>query len=51
MSSNRSYRDALPQAVVREEIVKGMGSQFDPVIAQHMLDMIDADTNYDMREK
>ncbi|MCR4716264.1 MAG: response regulator [Lachnospiraceae bacterium] len=51
MSSNRSYRDALPQDVVRGEIEKGMGTQFDPVIAKHMLNMIDEDVNYDMREK
>lgn len=51
MSSNRSYRDALPQEVVRGEIEKGRGSQFDPLIADHMLRMIDEDKNYDMREK
>lgn len=50
MTSNRSYRDALPQDVVREEIEKGKGTQFDPQIADIMLQMIDEDTNYKMRQ-
>ena len=51
MSSNRSYREAIPQKLVREEIVKGTGTQFDPVFAKIMLELIDQDVNYDMREK
>lgn len=51
MASNRSYRNVLPQEVVRKEIVKGKGTQFDPNIADIMLEMIDEDKNYDMREK
>lgn len=51
MSSNRSYRKALPQATVRSEIEKGKGTQFDPVFADIMLTMIDEDTEYNMREK
>ncbi|MCR4674867.1 MAG: response regulator [Lachnospiraceae bacterium] len=51
MSSNRSYRKVLPQAVVRKEILDGKGSQFDPVVADVMLQMIDEDVNYDMRQK
>ena len=50
MTSNRSYRDALPQDVVRNEILKGRGGQFDPEIADIMLDMIDKDTEYKMRQ-
>ena len=50
MTSRRSYRDVLPQATVREEIVRGKGSQFDPVFADIMLQMIDEDTAYKMRE-
>jgi putative two-component system response regulator len=50
MTSKRLYRDVLPQAVAREEIAKGRGTQFDPVIADIMLDMIDQDTDYQMRE-
>ena len=50
MTSNRSYRKALPQDVVREEIVKGKGTQFDPDIADIMLQMIDEDTEYTMKQ-
>lgn len=51
MTSRRSYRDALPQAVARSEIVKGRGTQFDPQFADIMLQMIDEDTEYTMRDK
>ncbi len=50
MTSNRSYRNAIPQHIVREEIVKGIGTQFDPVFARAMLRMIDVDTEYRMQE-
>ena len=50
MTSHRSYRDILPQAVVREEIEKGKGTQFDPVFADIMLRMIDEDKDYMMHE-
>jgi putative nucleotidyltransferase with HDIG domain len=51
MASNRSYRNALPQDVVRSEIEKGIGKQFDPEIAKIMLQMIDEDTEYRMRQQ
>ena len=51
MSSRRSYRDVLPQAQIRAEMEEGKGTQFDPVFADIMLSMIDADTGYEMREK
>ena len=51
MSSRRSYRDVLPQKIVREEIEKGKGVQFDPKFAEIMLAMIDEDTDYKMREE
>ena len=51
MSSRRSYRDVLAQNVVREEMAKGRGTQFDPDFADIMLAMIDRDTDYQMREK
>ena len=51
MSSNRSYRKALPQETVRSEIEKGRGTQFDPIFADIMLSMIDEDKDYNMREK
>ena len=50
MTSNRSYRNALPQEVVRGEIEKGRGTQFDPHIADIMLQMIDEDTEYTMKQ-
>lgn len=50
MTSNRSYRKALPQDVVRSEIEKGKGTQFDPDIAELMLQMIDEDKEYAMRQ-
>ena len=50
MTSRRSYRSALPQNVVREEIVKGRGLQFDPDFADIMLQMIDDDSHYEMRD-
>ena len=51
MTSKRSYRDPLPQSKVREEIVRGAGSQFDPAFAQVMQRIIDLDTEYVLREK
>ncbi len=50
MASNRSYRQALPQEVVRSQIAKGRASQFDPAIADIMLEIIDQDTNYDLKQ-
>lgn len=51
MSSRRSYRDVLPQEIVRSEIEKGKGTQFDPVITEIAIGMIDEDTDYQMRER
>ncbi|MGN0132115.1 MAG: HD-GYP domain-containing protein [Lachnospiraceae bacterium] len=50
MTSNRSYRKYLPQEVVREELEKNMGTQFDPEVAQHMISLIDEDTEYVLHE-
>ena len=50
MTSNRSYRKALPQEVVRAEIEKGRSTQFDPEIADIMLQMIDEDKEYTMQQ-
>ena len=51
MTSRRSYRDELPQDIVRREIEKGKGSQLDPMFADIMLDMIREDVDYKMRER
>lgn len=50
MTSKRSYRDPIPRQKVREELVKGMGTQFDPAYAKVMLRLIDLDSEYTMRE-
>ena len=50
MTSNRSYRGALPQEKVRTEIERCSGTQFDPRFAAIMLEMIDEDPDYLMRE-
>lgn len=51
MASNRSYRRALPQKVVRAEIEKGRGTQFDPAVADIMLRIIDEDKDYAMKQE
>ncbi|MGN0435901.1 MAG: response regulator [Wujia sp.] len=51
MTSKRSYRDILAQSVVRAEIEKCKGTQFDPEFADIMLEIIDEDTEYRLREK
>lgn len=48
MTSMRSYRAPIPQKTVRDELVKGSGTQFDPEFAQTMLKMIDMDIEYEM---
>ena len=50
MTSRRSYRNILPQAAVRSEIERGKGTQFDPVFADIMLEIIDEDTEYKLKE-
>lgn len=50
MTSSRSYRDTMDQSVVKQEIWKGMGTQFDPLFAKVMISLIDADLDYKMRE-
>lgn len=50
MASKRSYRDILPQKIVREEIAKGRGTQFDPEVTDIMLALMDDDTEYKMHE-
>ena len=50
MTSKRSYRDVLPQEVVLGEIEKGKESQFDPRIAELMMELIREDIDYQMHE-
>ena len=49
MTSSRSYRNALPQLVAREEIAKGAGTQFDPSFVRIMQHVIDLDLEYTER--
>ena len=51
MTSKRSYREAIPQQKVREEIVKGSGTQFDPKFAKIMQHLIDLDLDYEMKDR
>ncbi len=51
MTSNRSYRAIMPQQDVRREIIRGMGTQFDPRIADIMVDIIDEDKDYQNRQQ
>lgn len=49
MTSRRPYRDALPLDVVKAEIEKCSGTQFDPDIAKVFLDLLE--NHYDEIEK
>lgn len=51
MTSNRSYRGVIPQDVVKSELEKGSGTQFDPRFAQIMLEIINEDVEYKLHEQ
>ncbi|MCR5672098.1 MAG: response regulator [Lachnospiraceae bacterium] len=51
MTSTRTYSDPKPQEVVRAEIERCAGEQFDPDIANIMLSMIDDDKEFIMNER
>ena len=51
MTSKRSYRDILPQDVVRKEIAKASGQQLDPKYADIMILIIDSDKDYRLHEQ
>ena len=50
MTSNRSYRNYLPQEAVRAELEKNMGTQFDPEVVKCMLEIMEEDTEYILHE-
>ncbi|MCR5033593.1 MAG: HD domain-containing protein [Lachnospiraceae bacterium] len=50
MTSANAYRGPLPQSRVREEFVKEAGLKFDPAFSKIMLQMIDSDPNYRMKD-
>ena len=50
MTSGRVYRKHLPQDVVRNEIAANAGTQFDKDVALAMLELMDEDSEYLLRE-
>ena len=50
MTSNRAYSSVRPQEQVRAEIERCKGSQFDPVIADVMISIMDDDKDYRLHE-
>ena len=50
MTSNRAYSSVRPQEQVRSEIERCKGSQFDPVIADVMISIMDDDKDYRLHE-
>ncbi len=50
MTSNRSYRDLLPQEKVRSELLKNIGTQFDEKPAKCMVAIMDEDKEYQLHE-
>lgn len=51
MSSKRNYSAVMEQQFIKGEIEKGKGTQFDPVIADILLDMIRDDNDYVMNSE
>ena len=49
MSSDRSYRPHLTQEAVKSELELGMGTQFDPKIAEIMISIVEEDQDYRLR--
>jgi response regulator RpfG family c-di-GMP phosphodiesterase len=49
MSSKRSYREMLPQDYIIDELEKGKGTQFDPEVAEAMIQLIKEDGEYMMK--
>ena len=50
MTSHRSYHDTMPQEMVKKQLKEGLGTQFDPQICRIMLNLIDMDVNYLMKQ-
>ncbi len=50
MTSNRSYRQFLPQEKVRQELLNNIGTQFDEKAARCMIEIIDEDKEYKLHE-
>lgn len=43
MSSDRIYRKALSQDIIRNELINGRGTQFDPELLDKFVEMLDSD--------
>lgn len=41
MATERPYKEAMPTDEIRQEFIKGRGKQFDPILTEIMLDIID----------
>lgn len=50
MTSEMVYRSSMQQQQVREEFIKGSGTQFDPEIAKIVLSIIYDDKNFERRQ-
>ena len=50
MTSEMVYRSSMQQQQVREEFIKGSGTQFDPEIAKVILSIIYDDKNFERRQ-
>ena len=50
MANERPYKDPLPPDRIRDEFVKGKGTQFDPVLCDAMIDILDENAQDDMIE-
>ena len=51
MTSVRSYRNSLPSYQVKNELIKGMGTQFDPEFARLMLKIIYGSSDYALDDR
>ena len=51
MTSKSDRNDPMPQTLVREALVRNSGTVFDPRYASLMLQLVDSDSSYQMREE
>ena len=51
MTSDRSYRKSLGQEEVAAELKRVSGTQLDPIIAKYMIEIIDSDRYFQLRQQ
>ncbi|MBR2529823.1 MAG: HD domain-containing protein [Lachnospiraceae bacterium] len=51
MTTKKRYREAYPEFMAREALVKGSGDEFDPEFAKIMISIVDSETNRKNQEK